>query len=339
MALRVCPDETGRRVPNPISLISRWKILDNLRRSMVEPATLALFLLGWTALPGRPLYWTLITLGVLFLPLFFQFGAGLVRAGAAGSFAMVRGACGSLATGLIGVLLRLVFLGHDALVSTDAIWRSLYRRLISRQRLLEWETAAEAELGAKRRTPVDLYLAATPALALTTGLGIFFARNRALWDALPVLSLWGCSKLISLWLDRPPGAARSATSKRNERFLRRAALRTWRYFAVFSREEHNWLIPDNVQEDLSVQPAKDTRAGSSGRVQIAPRVSPTNLGFLLNARQMACEARLSHRPRIGGANPPDPAYHDLLATSPRTSAQLVRHADPIADRSQVCFQC
>ena len=60
----------------------------------------------------------------------------------------------------------------------------------------------------------------------------------------------------------------------DEQFLRRLALRTWRYFAEFSAEEHNWLVPDNVQE----QPLK-----------IAPRISPTNLAFLLNARQVACE--------------------------------------------------
>jgi cyclic beta-1,2-glucan synthetase len=47
-------------------------------------------------------------------------------------------------------------------------------------------------------------------------------------------------------------------------FLRHAALYTWRYFAEFSTAEHNWLIPDNVQE----QPPA-----------IAARVSPTNIGF------------------------------------------------------------
>jgi cyclic beta-1,2-glucan synthetase len=55
--------------------------------------------------------------------------------------------------------------------------------------------------------------------------------------------------------------------------LRVAALRTWRYFAEFSTEEHHWLIPDNVQEE---------------QTKIAPRISPTNLGLLLNARQVAC---------------------------------------------------
>ena len=85
---------------------------------------------------------------------------------------------------------------------------------------------------------------------------------------------WACSKPVSLWLNRPPRAPHKQASEKDQRFLRLAGLRTWRYFAEFSTEEHHWLIPDNVQEE----PAN-----------IAARISPTNLGFLLNARQVAYE--------------------------------------------------
>src|SRR5207344_249663 len=83
-----------------------------------------------------------------------------------------------------------------------------------------------------------------------------------------------CSKLVSQWLNRPPRALRGEVPAKDELLLRHAALRTWRYFAEFSTEEHNWLVPDNVQEEPP---------------SIAARISPTNLGFLLNARQVACE--------------------------------------------------
>jgi hypothetical protein len=90
---------------------------------------------------------------------------------------------------------------------------------------------------------------------------------------------------VSLWLNRPPRPVRKEVTGQDERFLRKAALHTWRYFAEFSNEEHNWLIPDNVQE----QPAK-----------IAARTSPTNLGFLLNARQVACEFGYITVPQFAG---------------------------------------
>ena len=160
------------------------------------------------------------------------------------------------------------------LISVDAVVRTLVRRMVTQQRLLQWETAAQAEIGGYKRTWLDSYLDWTPALAFALGLLVWFVRRSALPAALPILLLWACSKLLSQWLNRPPRPLRSAVAKKDELLLRRAALRTWRYFAEFSTEEHNWLIPDNVQEEP---------------LAIAPRVSPTNLGFLFNARQVACE--------------------------------------------------
>ncbi len=268
------PDESGRRVLNPISIVSRWKILDNLRRSMVGPATLALFVLGWLVLPGRPLYWTLIALAILFVPPWVQFAVATARALLARSFARLGDACVSLATALTGVFLVLTFLVHDALVSLDAVFRSSYRRAVSRQRLLEWETAAEAELGVRKRTSLDFYLACAPVIASALGAVLLVVRPQAFWTALPILVLWACGKAVSVWLDRPPRQARNTATAAGKLFLRHAALHTWRYFAEFSSSQHHWLVPDSVQEE----PAK-----------IAARVSPTNMGFLLNARQVACE--------------------------------------------------
>ncbi len=268
------PDESGRHVPNPISLISRWKIMDNLRRSMVGPATLALFVLGWTVLPGRPLYWTLVALSILFAPPLLQFLVAVVRALPERTITSIRDACGKFATALAGVFLVIAFLIHDALVSLDAALRSSYRRAVSRQRLLEWETAAEAERGLHKRTSLDFYLALTPLIACVIGAILLVVRPVAFWVALPVLVLWACGRALSVWLDRPPRQAPNNIAPSDRSFLRDAALHTWRYFAEFSSSQHHWLIPDNVQEE----PAR-----------IAARVSPTNLGFLLNARQIACE--------------------------------------------------
>jgi cyclic beta-1,2-glucan synthetase len=268
------PDESGHKVPNPISLVSQWKILDNLRRSLVEPATFLLLVFGWLVLPGIPLYWTLATLGILFIPAWFQFLFNLVRAAVERKSQVLRDARTALLSANASMFFTLSFLPHQMLLSLDAVVRTLVRRLVTRRRLLEWETAAETELSVRKRTPVDIYLDWIPALALGLGVLVFFARRRAFFAALPILLLWACSKWISMWLNLPSRAMRSETSDKDELFLSRTALHTWRYFAEFSTEEHNWLIPDNVQEEPAV---------------VAARMSPTNLGFLLNARQVACE--------------------------------------------------
>jgi cyclic beta-1,2-glucan glucanotransferase len=268
------PDESGQRVPNPISLISQWKIFDNLRRSLVEPATLLLFVLGWTVLPGRAWAWTVATLVILFVPTWFRFAFELIRAAVEQKSAIAEDAVKALFAANVNVLLSLIFLAHQMLLSIDAVVRTLVRRLVTRERLLQWETAAQAELGGKRLTPLDIYLNWTPALALGLAALVWFVRPWAIFSALPILLLWACGKLVSVWLNRPPRARQHAPSPKDQLLLRHVALHTWRYFAEFSNAEHHWLIPDNVQEDP---------------LCIAARVSPTNLGLLLNARQVACE--------------------------------------------------
>jgi cyclic beta-1,2-glucan synthetase len=268
------PDATGKRISNPIALISRWKILDNLRRSLVEPATFLMLILSWLALPGSPWRWTAAAILLMFAPSWLRFVFALACAAWKRNHSMARTGLSALFAGNVAVLLRVTFLAHQTLLSLDAIVRVLVRRLVIRRGLLEWETAAEAELGHARRTLVDLYLDWTPAVALAVGLLLWAERPLALLPAAPILLLWACSKLIAMWLNQPPRAARYEMPVQDRLLLRRIALRTWRYFAEWSNEEHHWLIPDNLQQEPS---------------RVAERTSPTNLGLLLNARQVACE--------------------------------------------------
>ena len=267
------PDETGARVANPISLISRWKILDNLRRSLVEPATLLLLVCGWL-LGGSPVAWTLATIGIVLLPSVCEFVFTLARSAITSDSSLARKTPGTLFASVANVFLLLTFLPHQTLVSLDAVIRSSVRRVITRRGLLEWETAAEAEHRSAKRTPVDAYLNWVPVLASGIGLLVWFLRPRALSSAIPILLLWACCKPVASWLNRPSVTPGSEASRKDKLFLRQVALRTWRYFEEFSTAEHHWLIPDNIQQEPQC---------------LAARLSPTNLGLLLNARQVACE--------------------------------------------------
>jgi cyclic beta-1,2-glucan synthetase len=268
------PDESGRFVRNPISTISRWKILDNLRRSLVEPLTMILFVAGWFGLPGGPLFWTAVTLVLMFAPTLVQLGFSLGRA----LFSEMPGAVNEAFVGFlqaVGVaVLNLVFLPHQTMLSLDAIVRSLVRRFITGQRLLEWETAAEAESSKGKTTPVDRYLAATPVVAIALGLLVAFFHRSSLLVALPVLVLWGLESGITVWLNRRPREEQQPLNAQEALFSRQHALRIWRFFYEFGGERHNYMIPDNVEEATLFE---------------AARVSPTNFGLLLNARQAAIE--------------------------------------------------
>jgi len=268
------PDESGRRVPNPISVVSRWKIVDNLRRSLVEPATFALLLAGWFGLTGGAAYWTRICLTLLLLPLALETAFTLIRFFQRPTNRAWNEMAGNTLTAIFNVLLNIAFLAHQSFVGLDAIVRSNIRRAFTGKKMLEWETAAEAEMNGARRGPVDFYLDCMPFVAAAIFISLAFFNRPALDVAWPFLSVWASAGMITRWLNRPPNERRSELTAADEQLLRLAALRTWRYFRYFSDARSNWLIPDNVQET----PAR-----------IAFRASPTNLGLLLNARLSACD--------------------------------------------------
>ena len=270
------PDEFGHWVPNPISAISRWKIFDNLRRSLVEPFVFILFLASWLGLPGGPLYWTIVLCAILIFPPLVVLGFGLGAAFASDQKGGVYDAFAGFWKALLVAFLNLIFLPHQTLLSLDAIVRSLVRRFVTGKRLLEWETAAQAESHFGSSTPVDRYLTVMPLVAVGLAILVYFLapQKEAILFAAPTLLLWALSSTVTVWLNRPPREELQRVEPAEEDFLRIHALRTWRYFHEFGSERHNWLIPDNVAEEGLHETAA---------------ISPTNLGLLLNARQAACE--------------------------------------------------
>jgi cyclic beta-1,2-glucan synthetase len=267
------PDESGKLVENPISTISRWKILDNLRRSLIEPITFLLFVFGWFFLPGGALYWTLATLVLLVLPGIVLLGFNLGRALLQGSFSEARDGLMTFFAGFGVTLLNLIFLPHHMLLSLDAIVRSLNRTLISGRNLLDWETAAESESGSGT-TQLDRYLKLSPVLALSVAVALLLHHAQTLRYAAPILALWAVAPIAAAWLNSPPRRKEGPLEREEKLFLQQHALQIWRYYSEFGDARNHWLIPDNVEED--------------GTLQIR-KLSPTNLGMLFNARQAAYE--------------------------------------------------
>ena len=267
------PDGRGRMVRNHFNAISRWKILDNLRRSLLEPATLLLLMAGWFVLRGGAGLWTALSVAMLLLPVYAGLAVSLLRApwGRSGFVRWGVSLLQTIARQHLMVVLTLTFLLYDALLALDAIVRSLSRVFVTRKRLLEWETAAESGNASGPKRAADAYLDWSPAIVLALLAALAVARPSSVGAAAPVLALWFCARPLAAWLSRPPGNGRVAMSADDEAWLRSQAWRMWRYFREFSTPGRNWLIPDHVREDGVA----------------AERLSPTNLGFLLNARVAA----------------------------------------------------
>lgn len=263
------PDASGTPTrPNPLPLLSRWKIFDNLRRSLCEINLLLLLLAGWAIVPHTERF-TLAVLLLLALPAYadilFSF-AKIPDRHLLPSF--LRDIGHRLLRKHRDILLVLALIPHQAMLNLDAIGRTLVRLLFTKRRLLEWESMAQSEAGAAMGLgAIDLYLW----IASLVWLPFIFAFGRLNVGIALVCALWITAPLIARWLNEPlPGPPALGDSDRP--FLRDLALRTWRFFADHAVEENNWLIPDNVQEDPPM---------------VAHSISPTNLGLLLTANLAA----------------------------------------------------
>jgi cellobiose phosphorylase len=256
------------REKNPLSALSLWKIFDNLRRSLVAPALLALLLIGWTLL-AHPLYWTLFVLEIVLLPSLLDSALATsrkspdLRLGRHLALSM-RDAGRRLAQLLFGI----ACMPYEAWTALDAIVRTGWRVHVSRRRLLQWVASRTAERGGARGeggfAPAPWI---GPALAIVAGAYLFDARPAALAVALPWLLLWLLAPLFERWLAEVPRGESEALDAAQTAFVRGAARRTWAFFERFVSAEENWLPPDNYQE----QPI----------ARIAQRTSPTNIGLYL----------------------------------------------------------
>ncbi|MEJ2653361.1 MAG: cyclic beta 1-2 glucan synthetase, partial [Gammaproteobacteria bacterium] len=269
-----------QRQPNPLSVLSVWKIFDNLRRSLVSPALLALLVGGWLLGPGPAWFWILLVAGVIFVPTLLGSIIELIRKPAERDWLAHLVLTSKNAGRPIALaLLTLVLLPYDALICLNAILVSGVRMLFTRRGLLLWQLRSYAKRNACR-TLADYFreMWAAPVLSLL----LAFALWQSHWEqwslvapilVAPILLMWLASPLVGWWISKPLLVPAPNLSDEQEAFLRASARRTWRFFAQFVSSEDNWLPPDNFQE--YPVPA------------IASRTSPTNIGMSLLANLAA----------------------------------------------------
>ena len=264
------PGSDGRHEANPLSGLARWKIFDNLRRSLAAPALFALLVLGWTVLPA-PGYWTAIVLQLVLVPVLVEALLAAARKPAEAAWRRHLGfAVRSAGRRLGQALFALACLPFEALVAVDAIVRTLWRLFVSRRHLLAWTPSnmVQRSLGAG---PAHMLrqMAFSPLAALGIGGSVAWLQPAALLPALPFLLVWLLAPWIAWHVSRPPRPAQTTLDPRYQPLLRDVARRTWHFFERHVDSSDNWLPPDNYQE----QPDGI----------LATRTSPTNIGLSLLA--------------------------------------------------------
>jgi cyclic beta-1,2-glucan synthetase len=259
----------GTRLP----MIGRWKMLDNLRRTVSAPAAFVTLVVAWMLPGASPAMWSAFILVTIAVPALLPALDGVIprrRGISRRSHVRAVGRDVGLAAAQVG--LTVTMLAYQAWLMGDAIVRTLVRVYVTHRRLLEWVTAAQAKAGLRldflgfcRRMAGGVALAAAAAAVVTWGRP----------DASPAASLfllaWAASPAVARWISVPRRpASLPRLSAVDAQALRVIARRTWRFFVTFVGPEDHALPPDNFQETPSAV--------------VAHRTSPTNIGlYLLSA--------------------------------------------------------
>ncbi len=266
------PERSSQK--NPLSLLSRWKIVDNLRRSIVPASLVLLLLFCWLRL-SQSWAWTLAILGTAFVPIFLSSLLDLLLKPEDVALRqhlseVVRTFGRHFAQGLF----TFACMPFEAFFNLDAVFRAIWRMLFSHRHLLEWNASSEHKH--KERPGFGdsfQYMWPAPAFALAALICVSVIRPVALGVAVPVLMLWFASPAVAWWISLPLKREAVRLSLEQTIFLRKLSRKTWSFFEKFVGSEDHWLPPDNYQEGPA--PA------------IGHRTSPTNMGLALLANLSA----------------------------------------------------
>jgi len=268
------PGPGARRRKNPLSLLSRWKIFDNLRRSLVPPALTLLLLLGCTVL-SPPWLWTLAVIGTILIPPWIASTLETLRKA---DDVLLRQHLAATARSagrhFAQAAFALACLPYEAFFSLDAIVRTAWRMLITNKRLLEWSPSNDPDR--TRGTNLVAFcrmMWIAPVIAISVVLYLTASQPSVLVVAGPILCLWFISPAIAWWISQPLAHRRARLTVDQTFFLRKLSRKTWAFFETFVGPEDHWLPPDNFQE----HPAP----------VVGHRTSPTNIGLALLANLSA----------------------------------------------------
>jgi cyclic beta-1,2-glucan synthetase len=260
----------GKRNPVRIPIIGRWKILDNLRRTLSAPAAFLTLVVGWVLSPAAPWVWTQFILATVAVPALLPFFIKLSpRRRGISLRSHFRGVLSDLALGASQIGLSFTFLTYQTWLMVDAILRTLGRLFVTHRNLLEWVTAAQSKFSAESKLPaIYKRMAGGVIVAVVSIVALVFGHHQAWAAAAPFLVLWAAAPAVALWISRlPKSPGASPLPLADAQALRLISRRTWRFFEVFVSHQSHALPPDNFQE--------------TPNSVVAHRTSPTNIGLYL----------------------------------------------------------
>jgi cyclic beta-1,2-glucan synthetase len=264
------PRGAARRGSTRAPSIGRWKMFDNLRRSLSAPSLVLALIAGWAMPLGDAAVWTAFLLSTIVLPPLIPVVADIVpRRPGVTLRSHFRASYAEFQLAIVQAGLMIILLAHQAWLMGDAVTRTLVRLTMTHRRLLEWVPAAEAAAGPRPGLLGFCRRMAGAGLVGAAAIAVAWVWGRGTWPIAAVFALaWFASPGVAYRASLSPRiAARRPLAEDEAKGLRLIARRTWRFFETFVTPAEHMLPPDNFQE--VPEPV------------VAHRTSPTNIGLYL----------------------------------------------------------
>ena len=260
------PGYSNTKQKNQLTALSRWKILDNLRRSLVPIAMLLILIFGWL-ISSTPWFWTFTVIGIILPPTILSFGWSFLKKPDDVPWQnYVKASVELLVNTILQQAWTVISLPYEAYVNTDAILRTLWRVFVSHKNLLQWEPFNSGS-GKKSLRGHYTTMWAAPFIGILFWIGLPFVSWPAFIAASPILVAWTLSPFVAWWISLPQAKKKATLTHQQNSYLKSLSRKTWAFFENFIGPEDNWLPPDNYQENPEPR--------------IAHRTSPTNIGLSL----------------------------------------------------------
>ena len=260
-------DAKNKWKKNHLPFISKWKIIDNLRRSLIAPMVLLWIILSWSILPGNVFLWSFIIFISLSFPIYAPSLKDLsqnIQTTWIEHFLVCYKETKKRAE---QIFFMFIFLPSIALNQIDAIIKTLFRMFISKKKLLEWVSFSQTQQVKTSSISWKIFISTGPLFSLILFLIILITHPFNLVIALPFLICWFVAPLINFWTQMPIKSTKESLHLNEIEEFHCYARLNWHYFEAFTNKENHWLIPDNFQEDPEAV--------------LARRTSPTNIGLQL----------------------------------------------------------
>ncbi len=265
----------GKFVRNNLPLVARWKIFDNLRRSLLAPIILVWLWLSWTMLSGSTVVWTAVVLLTMSIPVWAPMFQEIIKRKNVPWPEHIKTFLRGCRLRIEQIFLMVVYLPSIAHTNIDAIFRSLFRMFISHKHMLEWVTFSQTQKLVRNEFAMRDILTDSTIFSAFTLLTVGYFSPTSLFVALPFIATWAAAPYITHQTRKIIPSSLDTLNPNEVKQYRRYARMTWHFFETFAGAKENWLAPDNFQEDP--------------KPVVAHRTSPTNIGLQLLANLSALD--------------------------------------------------